>query len=138
MTRPFVPFMVARFFNTEEADGLYVGILGSAFHVAQVITLYTTAWPSSHSHMQLPLVAVDGRCFTNECKCAKMCQMKYGRKPCLLSGLAGSGLAMLMFGLSSNYVMAVSARFISGNPFPLAFICLAQLVYTYHIISYHI
>jgi MFS family permease len=32
---------------------------------------------------------------------------KYGRKPCLLSGLAGSGLAMLMFGLSSSYIMAV-------------------------------
>jgi hypothetical protein len=46
--RPFVPFMVADFFGTEEGTGVYVGILASAFHIAQVIIYLITAAAAQH------------------------------------------------------------------------------------------
>ena len=39
---------------------------------------------------------------------------KYGRKPIVLSGLAGVALSSLIFGVSTNYWVALAARVVGG------------------------
>lgn len=39
---------------------------------------------------------------------------RIGRKPVLLTGLAGTGLSMLIFGFSSNLALAITARCLGG------------------------
>jgi MFS family permease len=39
---------------------------------------------------------------------------RVGRKPILLTGLAGTGISMLMFGFASNLPMALFARALGG------------------------
>ena len=39
---------------------------------------------------------------------------KIGRKPILLTGMAGTGLSMLLFGLSSSFPVALFARALGG------------------------
>jgi MFS family permease len=39
---------------------------------------------------------------------------KYGRKPIVLSGLAGVALSSLIFGVAKNYWVALGARVVGG------------------------
>jgi MFS family permease len=39
---------------------------------------------------------------------------KYGRKPIVLSGLAGVALSSLIFGVATNYWVALAARVLGG------------------------
>ena len=66
--------------------GFYTGILGSAFYFGQLCTSY--AWGI----------------FSD----------KYGAKSSLLIGLCAMFISTLTFGFSTNYYLAVFARFLAG------------------------
>ena len=85
---PFLPFMVA-FFNPELSTsqlGYRAGVIAAAFSVGTFFSSY-----------------IFGRLAD-----------RYGRKGCVLVGLLGTVSSSLMFGLSTNFGMAVSARLLAG------------------------
>ena len=85
---PFLPFMVA-FFNPELSTsqlGYRAGIIAAAFSVGTFFSSY-----------------IFGRLAD-----------RYGRKGCVLVGLLGTVASSLMFGLSTNFGMAVTARLLAG------------------------
>ena len=85
---PFLPFMVA-FFNPELSTsqlGYRAGVIAAAFSVGTFFSSY-----------------IFGRLAD-----------RYGRKGCVLVGLLGTVASSLMFGLSTNFGMAVSARLLAG------------------------
>lgn len=84
---PFVPFMVDGFFPGSDSVGLYVGILASSFFVAQFLACIV--W----GHLA----------------------DKYGRRPTLLIGIFLSTGAMLLFGFSTTYWMAILGRVCAGG-----------------------
>lgn len=85
---PYIYYMIKSFHITdsEERIALFVGMTISAFAFAEAISSW--AW---------------GRLSD-----------KYGRKPILLSGLAGTGLSMLVFGFAPNIYVALLARALGG------------------------
>ena len=85
---PFLPFMVA-FFNPELSTsqlGYRAGVIAAAFSVGTFFSSY-----------------IFGRLAD-----------RYGRKGCVLVGLLGTVVSSLMFGLSTNFGMAVTARLLAG------------------------
>uniref|UniRef100_A0A060SXH1 ARAD1A13112p n=1 Tax=Blastobotrys adeninivorans TaxID=409370 RepID=A0A060SXH1_BLAAD len=84
---PYIYFMVKRFEICPEEDiARYAGYISGIFALCQTLT--GILWG----------VASD----------------KFGRKPVVLIGLTGSAVSLLVFGLSTNYYMAVGARCIAG------------------------
>ncbi|RYG51077.1 MFS transporter [archaeon] len=83
---PFIPFAVQKWGASPEQVGLYAGILASSFFAAQLLCV--TAW---------------GRAADI-----------YGRRPCLLAGLIGTGLTMTLFGFARSFGVALLARFLTG------------------------
>ena len=85
---PFVYFMVKDFqLSQDERDiGYYVGLIASAFSLAQFCTSLGWGWLSD----------------------------RIGRRPVLLIGLAGNTLTMLAFGLSRSLVWAILSRALCG------------------------
>jgi MFS family permease len=90
MTYPFVAFMIQSFSELGELRptdiGFYSGILEGSYHVGAFIG--AILW-GSLSDM-------------------------YGRRITLLSGLIGTVIASLLFGFSTNFAMAIFARFAWG------------------------
>ena len=85
---PFLPFMVA-FFNPELSTsqlGYRAGVIAAAFSVGTFFSSY-----------------MFGRLAD-----------RYGRKGCVLLGLLGTVASSLLFGLSTNFGMAVAARLLGG------------------------
>ena len=82
---PILPFLVSKHFQPTDV-GFYVGILGSAYFFGQTLTVRT--WGSLSD--------------------------RYGRRPILLVGLAGSLLSFLWFGLARSYLEAVLSRLLCG------------------------
>lgn len=83
---PFLPSAVQRWGATEEQTGIYVGLLASAFFLAQV--LFVVHW---------------GRAAD-----------RFGRRPALLVGLAGTILCTLLFGVADSFAVALLSRFLIG------------------------
>lgn len=85
---PYIYFMVRSFHEgkDEHLVARYAGYISGAFAFAQVLT--GILW---------------GR-FSD----------RHGRKPVVLIGMIGSIISLLMFGLSRNFYMAISARIIAG------------------------
>lgn len=83
---PFLPSAVQRWGATEEQTGIYVGLLASAFFLAQV--LFVVHW---------------GRAAD-----------RFGRRPALLVGLAGTILCTLLFGVADSFALALLSRFLIG------------------------
>ncbi|KAJ3157517.1 hypothetical protein HDU86_003166 [Geranomyces michiganensis] len=85
---PFVYFMVESYFPTlsHAALGSYVGVITSAFCVAQLITAIPWGYASD----------------------------RIGRKPVLLIGLTGNTVCMTFFGLAGKYWEAVLFRTLCG------------------------
>lgn len=85
---PYIYYMVASFKITEDERqiAVYAGLVTSAFAIAEFST--GVVW---------------GRLSD-----------KIGRKPVLLSGLAGTALSMLAFGFAPNLPMALLARALGG------------------------
>jgi MFS family permease len=82
---PLLPFLVRRYSLPEDV-GVYVGLLAASFFLGQV--LFVRQW---------------GRAAD-----------KWGRRPVLLIGLAGSVLTMTWFGCGRSYTEALLARFFNG------------------------
>ncbi|KAI8590308.1 major facilitator superfamily domain-containing protein [Geranomyces variabilis] len=85
---PFVYFMVEGFFPTlsHAALGTYVGVITSAFCVAQLVTAIPWGYASD----------------------------RIGRKPVLLIGLTGNAIFMTLFGAAGKYWEALLFRCICG------------------------
>lgn len=85
---PLVAFMVADFYPElpHEELGWRAGYLASAFNVGQLLGSMGAGWLSD----------------------------KYGRRPIMIGGLVFTTMAILMFGFSVNYFMAMTARFLWG------------------------
>lgn len=83
---PFLPSAVQRWGATEEQTGIYVGLLASAFFLAQV--LFVVHW---------------GRAAD-----------RFGRRPALLIGLAGTIICTLLFGVADSFALALLSRFLIG------------------------
>lgn len=85
---PYIYYMVASFKITEDERqiAVYAGLVTSAFAIAEFST--GVVW---------------GRLSD-----------KIGRKPVLLTGLAGTALSMLAFGFAPNLPMALLARALGG------------------------
>ena len=85
---PYVYYMVSSFQITsnDKQNAMYAGMVTSAFAFAEFST--SMLW---------------GRLSD-----------KFGRKPILLTGLAGTGISMLLFGLSPNLATALLARALGG------------------------
>lgn len=95
LTLPFTVavFMVREFEKNEESEqqneqriGRLTGLLAALYSFAQCFTSLPWAWASNH----------------------------IGRKPVMMIGSASNVLGQLLFGLSSNYAMAASARVAAG------------------------
>ncbi|KAE9963937.1 hypothetical protein EG328_010910 [Venturia inaequalis] len=89
---PYIFYMVKSFGITNERDiAVYTGLVTSIFAIAEFSASIFWGWLSD----------------------------RVGRKPILLTGLAGTGLSMLMFGFAPNLPMALFARalggFLNGN-----------------------
>ncbi|TID16534.1 MFS general substrate transporter [Venturia nashicola] len=89
---PYIFYMVKSFGITNEREiAIYTGLVTSIFAIAEFFASIFWGWLSD----------------------------RVGRKPILLTGLAGTGLSMLMFGLAPNLPMALFARalggFLNGN-----------------------
>jgi MFS family permease len=82
---PFVGFMILGFYSdlTVNQVGYLSGVLEGSFHVGAFFGALFWAWISD----------------------------TYGRRPAVLCGLAGSGVAALAFGLAPAFPLAVLARF---------------------------
>jgi MFS family permease len=79
--------MVKGFENGNDANAsFYAGLLVSAFAVAEACT--AMAWGTISD--------------------------RYGRKPIVLSGLAGTALSSLIFGFATNFWVALAARIVGG------------------------
>lgn len=72
--------------HTEENAAFYAGLLVSGFALAEAST--AILWGTISD--------------------------KYGRKPIVLSGLAGVALSSLIFGVAQNYWVALAARIVGG------------------------
>lgn len=85
---PYVYYMVSSFHVTdnEKTIALYAGMVTSAFAFAEFST--SIVWGKLSD--------------------------KFGRKPILLSGLAGTGLSMVLFGFAPNLATALIARALGG------------------------
>lgn len=85
---PYVYYMISSFriTNDEKQIAMYAGMVTSAFAFAEFST--GVLW-------------------------GKMSD-KFGRKPILISGLAGTGLSMVVFGFSPNLTTALIARALGG------------------------
>lgn len=85
---PYTYYMVQSFHitNDDKRIAFYVGMITSAFALAEAMS--SSIW---------------GRLSD-----------KFGRKPILLSGLAGTGLSMLIFGFAQNLQTALIARALGG------------------------
>ena len=85
---PLVPFMVASFFPDlpKSELGWRAGYLASAFNVGQLLGSMAAGWLSD----------------------------KYGRRPIMIGGLVCTIGAIVMFGFSVDYWMAMAARFLWG------------------------
>jgi len=85
---PYVYYMVSSFHITsdEKLIALYAGMVTSAFAFAEFSA--GVAWGKLSD--------------------------KLGRKPILLTGLAGTGISMLIFGFSPNLTTALVARALGG------------------------
>lgn len=85
---PYIYYMIESFHITdnEQRIALYVGMVISAFALAEAMS---------------------------SCLWGRLSD-KIGRKLILLSGLAGTGISMLVFGFSSNIYMALIARALGG------------------------
>jgi MFS family permease len=85
---PYIYFMIQSFKITEDEKqiAMYAGMVTSAFAIAEFLA--SIFW---------------GRLSD-----------RVGRKPILITGLAGTGISMLVFGFSQNLAMALLARFLGG------------------------
>ncbi|KAI9098680.1 major facilitator superfamily domain-containing protein [Phlyctochytrium arcticum] len=85
---PFVYFMVRDFHPEKSSHSLggYVGLITSAFCIAQLFTALPWGWVSD----------------------------KYGRKPVMIIGLAGNAIFMALFGISGSYTQAILFRTACG------------------------
>ena len=84
---PFLYFMILDFEIVEQINvGFYTGILSSSFSIAQFMTGLYWGWASD----------------------------RRGRRPILMMGLFINSVAIVIFGLSQKYYVAVFARLISG------------------------
>lgn len=85
---PYVYYMVSSFHITsdEKQIALYAGMVTSAFAFAEFST--GVIWGKLSD--------------------------KFGRKPILLTGLAGTGISMLVFGFAPNLTTALIARALGG------------------------
>lgn len=85
---PYIYYMVQSFNITQNDDQItfYAGLITSAFAFAEAMS--SMFW---------------GRLSD-----------RIGRKPVLLTGLAGTGLSMLIFGFSRNLALAITARCLGG------------------------
>lgn len=85
---PYIYYMVQSFGDTHDSKQitLYAGLVTSAFAFAEALS--SMIWGSLSDRI--------------------------GRKPVLLTGLAGTGLSMLMFGFSTSLPLAILARFLGG------------------------
>uniref|UniRef100_A0A7N0T7C4 Major facilitator superfamily (MFS) profile domain-containing protein n=2 Tax=Kalanchoe fedtschenkoi TaxID=63787 RepID=A0A7N0T7C4_KALFE len=86
---PFLYFMIDDFHiaKREEDIGFYAGFVGSAFMLGRALT--SIAWGT----------AAD----------------RYGRKPVIICGTVSVVIFNTLFGLSTNYWMAISSRFLLGS-----------------------
>ena len=80
-------FMVEDFGISEQYNATFVGLLASTFFFCQFAT--SILWGAASD--------------------------KYGRRPCLLWGVALNGLAMVQFGFSSSFGLAVLGRALAGG-----------------------
>lgn len=85
---PYIYYMVQSFHATQDEKQItfYAGLVTSAFAFAEALS--SMIWGSLSDRI--------------------------GRKPVLLTGLAGTGLSMLLFGFSTSLPLAVIARFLGG------------------------
>lgn len=85
---PYIYYMVKSFNGTQDDKQItfYAGLVTSAFAFAEGVS--STLWGSLSDRV--------------------------GRKPVLLTGLAGTGLSMLMLGFSTSLPVAITARFLGG------------------------
>jgi MFS family permease len=85
---PYIYYMVSSFDITkdERQIAIYASLVTSAFAIAEFSTGFLWGRLSD----------------------------KIGRKPILLTGMAGTGLSMLLFGLSSSFPVALFARALGG------------------------
>ena len=85
---PFIPFMVHDFFPeySKEDLGFKVGWLGSAYFMGSFFGSILWGWLSD----------------------------RLGRRPCLLCGICGTIFAVLLFGFSTSFTQALTARFLWG------------------------
>jgi len=85
---PYVYYMVSSFHisKDEKSNAMYAGMVTSAFAFAEFST--SVVW---------------GRLSD-----------RFGRKPILLTGLAGTGISMVVFGFSPNLATALIARALGG------------------------
>jgi MFS family permease len=72
--------------NDERQIAIYTGMITSSFAFAEFFASIFWGWLSD----------------------------KVGRKPVLLTGLAGTGISMLMFGFAETFPMALFARALGG------------------------
>ena len=90
MIYPFLPHMVANHFsdvNNEDLVPLCIGAVGSAFSLAQFLSAWVWGALSDTHKIRLPI---------------------------LMIGLLGNLVCSIWFGMASNLVMAILARFICG------------------------
>ncbi|EGC30056.1 hypothetical protein DICPUDRAFT_41990 [Dictyostelium purpureum] len=85
---PYVNFLVESFHLTDDRNklGYFVGILASSYYIAQLVSSFFWGWFSNYK----------------------------GRRPSLLMGLIGSMICLTGVGLSKNYPMVMTFRFLSG------------------------
>eukprot|EP00937_MAST-01D_sp_MAST-1D-sp2_P006963 g6963.t1 len=85
---PFVAFMVHDFFPkyTDDELGYKVGLLGSAYFLGSFMGSMLWGWLAD----------------------------RIGRRPCLLCGVCGTIFAVLLFGFSTSFAQAVTARLLWG------------------------
>lgn len=86
MIWPFLPFAVERWGFAKDRVGLGVGLLASAFFLAQLVTV--VHWGK----------AAD----------------RWGRRPVLLIGLVGTGITMAAFGFAESFWFALVMRALTG------------------------
>jgi len=85
---PYVYYMVSSFHitNDDKKNAMYAGMVTSAFAFAEFST--SLLWGKLSDRI--------------------------GRKPVLLTGLAGTGLSMMVFGFAPNLATALIARALGG------------------------
>ena len=85
---PYIYYMIKSFkiSDDDKQIAVYAGMVTSAFALAEFST--SVVWGKLSDHV--------------------------GRKPILLTGLAGTGLSMLLFGFAPNLPIALAARALGG------------------------